>query len=152
MYRMYCDHCYHNGCLETYTKTPPFTGKCQSQLNTVEPPNGHTWDPAFLFFVERLSSWRLFCIECIYKGTFRLSFVERFVLLFQRVLYWRYLRFMYSDHGLVLLCVGGKKCLACNQRLSHDKWNVRPKLAEDRWAHQEARKREIAEVADFLGV
>ena len=51
-----------------------------------------------------------------------------------------------------LPCVGGKKCLACKQRLAHDKWNVQPKLAEERWAHQEARKREIAEVADFLGV
>lgn len=47
---------------------------------------------------------------------------------------------------------GGKKCLECKERLSHDKWNVQPKLAEDRWAHQEARKRELAEVADFLGV
>ena len=46
---------------------------------------------------------------------------------------------------------GGKKCPTCNQRIFHDKWNVPPKLAEDRWAHQEARKREIAEVADFLG-
>ena len=48
--------------------------------------------------------------------------------------------------------VGGKKCPKCKQRIFHDKWNVPPKLAEDRWAHQEARKREIAEVADFLGV
>ena len=46
---------------------------------------------------------------------------------------------------------GGKKCLACGQRIFHDKWNVPPRLAEDRWAHQEAKKREIAEVAEFLG-
>ena len=46
---------------------------------------------------------------------------------------------------------GGKKCKVCGKRIAHDKWNVPPKLAEDRWAHQEARKREIAEVADFLG-
>lgn len=48
--------------------------------------------------------------------------------------------------------LGGKKCPKCKQRIFHDKWNIQPKLAEDRWAHQEARKREIAEVADFLGV
>ncbi len=46
---------------------------------------------------------------------------------------------------------GGKKCMACGKRISHEKWNVPPRLAEDRWAHQEARKREIAEVSDFLG-
>lgn len=39
----------------------------------------------------------------------------------------------------------------CKERIFHDRWNVHPKLAEDRWAHQEARKREVAEVADFLG-
>ena len=48
--------------------------------------------------------------------------------------------------------MAGKKCPKCNQRIFHDKFNVQPKLAEDRWAHQEARKREIAEVADFLGI
>jgi len=47
---------------------------------------------------------------------------------------------------------GGKKCPKCKQRIFHDRFNMQPKLAEDRWAHQEARKREIAEVADFLGV
>ncbi len=45
---------------------------------------------------------------------------------------------------------GGKKC-SCGERIFHEKWNVPPRLAEERWAHQEARKREIAEVADFLG-
>ena len=51
-----------------------------------------------------------------------------------------------------LISSGGKKCLACQQRIFHDKWNIAPRLAEDRWAHHEARKREIDEVADFLGV
>ncbi len=27
-----------------------------------------------------------------------------------------------------------------------------PRLADERWAHKEARKREVAEVADFLGL
>ena len=48
--------------------------------------------------------------------------------------------------------LGGKKCPKCGQRIFHDKWNVPPKLAEERWAHKEARKREVAEVADFLGL
>ena len=50
-----------------------------------------------------------------------------------------------------LFSLGGKKCVKCGQRVFHDKWNVPPRLAEERWAHQEARKREIAEVAEFLG-
>ena len=46
--------------------------------------NGHTWDPAFC------PLWRGCPLsECIYKGTFRLSFVERFVL-FQSVLHRRF--------------------------------------------------------------
>ncbi|KFM61994.1 hypothetical protein X975_01440, partial [Stegodyphus mimosarum] len=32
---------------------------------------------------------------------------------------------------------GGKKCPSCKQRIYHDKWKITPKLAEDRWAHQE---------------
>ncbi|XP_065072274.1 uncharacterized protein LOC135696715 [Rhopilema esculentum] len=45
---------------------------------------------------------------------------------------------------------GGKKCIECGKVVYHDRWNISPKLAEERWAHQEARKREIDEVADFL--
>ena len=50
-----------------------------------------------------------------------------------------------------LTFLGGKKCVSCGQRIFHEKWKIPPKLAEERWAHQEARKREIAEVAEFLG-
>ncbi|CAL7939002.1 unnamed protein product [Xylocopa violacea] len=45
---------------------------------------------------------------------------------------------------------GGKKCPACGQRIYHDKWGVSDKLAEERWAHQQARARELAEVEDFF--
>lgn len=45
---------------------------------------------------------------------------------------------------------GGKKCLKCGLRIYHDKWNISPELAEERWAHKEARQREIEEVTDFL--
>jgi len=45
---------------------------------------------------------------------------------------------------------GGKKCPKCNSRIYHEKWNISPELAEERWAHKEARKREIDEVTDFL--
>lgn len=45
-----------------------------------------------------------------------------------------------------------KRCLSCGKRIFHDKWNVSAKLMEERWAHQEARKREVDEVADFLGL
>jgi len=45
---------------------------------------------------------------------------------------------------------GGKKCLGCKERIYHDKWKVGEKLAEDRWAHHEARMRELDEVSDFF--
>lgn len=45
---------------------------------------------------------------------------------------------------------GGKKCPTCGQRIYHEKWGVSDKLAEDRWAHQQARARELAEVEDFF--
>ncbi|XP_046142863.1 uncharacterized protein LOC114873756 isoform X2 [Osmia bicornis bicornis] len=45
---------------------------------------------------------------------------------------------------------GGKKCPTCKQRIYHEKWGLTDKLAEARWAHQQARARELAEVADFF--
>lgn len=38
----------------------------------------------------------------------------------------------------------------CNVRLSHDRWGLSVKLAEARWAQQQARERELEEVKDFL--
>lgn len=48
--------------------------------------------------------------------------------------------------------VGGKICPfePCGKRIYHDKWRASPELAEARWAHQQARERELAEVVDFL--
>lgn len=68
--RMYCNHLYHQGCVNSYMKQPPFTG--------------------------------------------------------------------------------GKKCLKCGHRLFHEKWKVAPEIQEARWAHKEARRRELEEVVDFL--
>ncbi|XP_034247217.1 uncharacterized protein LOC117648671 [Thrips palmi] len=45
---------------------------------------------------------------------------------------------------------GGKQCPACGKRIYHDKWRLSEKLAEDRWAHQQARERELEEVVDFF--
>lgn len=45
---------------------------------------------------------------------------------------------------------GGKKCPGCGQRIYHDKWAISERLAEDRWAHEQARVRELEEVADFF--
>lgn len=45
---------------------------------------------------------------------------------------------------------GNKRCKACQTRISHHKWTLSDKLAENRWAHQEARSRELSEVEDFF--
>ncbi|CAK9823578.1 hypothetical protein ANTRET_LOCUS1889 [Anthophora retusa] len=67
---------------------------------------------------------------------------------------------LYCGHLFHLQCLvrymktppfhGGKKCPACGQRIYHEKWGLSEKLAEDRWAHQQARARELAEVEDFF--
>ncbi|XP_038065267.1 uncharacterized protein LOC119735578 [Patiria miniata] len=72
----------------------------------------------------------------------------------------RHIEWMYCGHLFHHGCVdeymktppftGGKKCPQCGKRLYHNKWNVTPKLAEDRWAHHQARQRELEEVTDFL--
>ena len=55
-----------------------------------------------------------------------------------------------------IFLIGGKPCLHtdCRKRIFHEKWKASrdPKLAEDRWAHQEAKRRELDEVVDFLGL
>lgn len=38
----------------------------------------------------------------------------------------------------------------CGIRISHDRWALNVKLAEARWAQQQARERELEEVKDFL--
>lgn len=38
----------------------------------------------------------------------------------------------------------------CGIRLSHDRWGLSVKLAEARWAQQQARVRELEEVIDFM--
>ncbi|CAM1294492.1 Uncharacterised protein g1028 [Pycnogonum litorale] len=45
---------------------------------------------------------------------------------------------------------GGKKCPGCGKRIFHEKWKLSPRLAEERWAHHEAKRRELDEVVDFM--
>lgn len=64
---------------------------------------------------------------------------------------------LYCNHLFHLDCLitymktppfeGGKKCPDCGERIYHDKWRISDKMAEARWAHQEARKRELEDVA-----
>ena len=46
----------------------------------------------------------------------------------------------------------GKLCLRCKLRIFHPKWTPDIKLAEARWAHKQAREREVKEVAEFMGI
>ncbi|XP_048516619.1 uncharacterized protein LOC109535627 isoform X2 [Dendroctonus ponderosae] len=45
---------------------------------------------------------------------------------------------------------GNKKCAKCGAKLYHFKWSQSDKKAEARWAHEQARDRELQEVSDFL--
>nr|CAD7432232.1 unnamed protein product [Timema monikensis] len=72
----------------------------------------------------------------------------------------RHVERVYCSHLFHLECLitfmktppfhGGKKCPTCGQRIYHDKWRLSEKITEDRWAHQQARERELKEVAEFL--
>mmetsp|Transcript_14039 Transcript_14039/g.30167 ORF Transcript_14039/g.30167 Transcript_14039/m.30167 type:complete len:266 (-) Transcript_14039:218-1015(-) len=45
-----------------------------------------------------------------------------------------------------------KACPGCQKPIYHPRWTSNKKLLEKRWAHEEAKKREVGEVADFLGI
>ena len=59
--------------------------------------------------------------------------------------------YIHVTTDLLICFLGGKKCPSCKQRIYHERWKITPKLAEERWAHHEAKKRELSEVVDFLG-
>lgn len=44
----------------------------------------------------------------------------------------------------------GKLCHTCGKRIFHDKYKISPQLAEARWSQEQARKRELDEVIDFM--
>lgn len=62
----------------------------------------------------------------------------------------RFKQIFVAPYFLSTFLLGGKKCPSCGQRVYHDKWGLSDKLAEARWAHQQARSRELAEVEDFF--
>lgn len=45
---------------------------------------------------------------------------------------------------------GNKKCSKCGQKLGHFKWAINDRVAEARWAHEQARERELQEVTEFF--
>uniref|UniRef100_A0A914WI98 RING-type domain-containing protein n=1 Tax=Plectus sambesii TaxID=2011161 RepID=A0A914WI98_9BILA len=45
---------------------------------------------------------------------------------------------------------GGKKCPQCADIIFHDKWRASDQIREERWAHEQAKQRELDEVEDFL--
>lgn len=45
---------------------------------------------------------------------------------------------------------GGKKCPQCGDIIFHDKWRASDQIREERWAHEQAKQRELDEVEDFL--
>ena len=79
------------GCKQSSSVAPAVT--C-IQSYTVEPPNnGHIGGPAFLSFIERLSSlWMLKCTSIIEKRPLSVSFIARFIV-----------SFIWSVHYKVLL-------------------------------------------------
>ncbi|XP_035825482.1 uncharacterized protein LOC101862840 [Aplysia californica] len=46
---------------------------------------------------------------------------------------------------------GGKLCPGCGKQIFHEKWKISAEVMENRWAHKQAKQRELEEVVDFLG-
>jgi len=46
--------------------------------------------------------------------------------------------------------IGGKKCPTRGELVCHDNWRLSERLAEDRWAHEQAKDRELQDVTDFF--
>ena len=46
----------------------------------------------------------------------------------------------------------GKKCLHCGQKIQHSRLMTDEKILEQRWTHEQARKREIADVTEFMSL
>lgn len=57
----------------------------------------------------------------------------------------------YLLNPILFFFPGGKKCHACSKRIYHETWKVTPELAEARWAHEQAKERELGEVIEFFG-
>jgi len=68
---------------------------------------------------------------------------------------------VYCGHMFHFLCLnkymktppfaGGKKCPGCGKQIFHEKWKITAEVLETRWAHKQAKQRELEEVVDFLG-
>jgi len=46
----------------------------------------------------------------------------------------------------------GKTCHHCGVKIQHPKLMTDEKILEQRWVHQQARQREIEDVADFMSL
>lgn len=44
----------------------------------------------------------------------------------------------------------GKFCSSCGKQIFHEKWQISASVMEQRWAHKQAKQRELDEVMDFL--
>jgi|TARA_B100000524_G_scaffold343177_1_gene239008 hypothetical protein len=45
-----------------------------------------------------------------------------------------------------------KPCPTCHKPIYHPRWTSNKKLLEKRWAYEQAAKREVDDVVDFLGM
>lgn len=122
--RVYCGHIYHQGCLKRFMREPPFPagGKVCPALR-LHPRS----DKISMFPVDHFDS-----VLSIAFSTFILAESKR------------------AGGGKVMANAPAMQSSMCNIRLSHDRWGLSVKLAEARWAQQQARERELEEVKDFL--
>lgn len=72
----------------------------------------------------------------------------------------KYVEYVYCSHIFHHKCLDsymrtppfkdGKKCPICQKQIFHEKWKESAEVLEQRWAHKQAKQRELAEVMDFM--
>lgn len=129
--RVYCGHIYHQGCLKRFMREPPFpAGGKLCPAKKAHPRSDHTG--RFCEYHQSISKNYIIIMDSVWSldkdvsnKTASGSKQKRFIQTIEDI-------------------------KTCSIRISHDRWALNIKLAEARWAQQQARERELAEVKDFL--
>lgn len=118
--RVYCGHIFHQGCLKRYMREPPFPAGGKLCPAPKKHPRSDGSRNKLKNVTNSQSSHKILSSGTNQKAT----------------------RSVHTEDSSVTE--------RCNTRLSHDRWGLNVKLAEARWAQQQARERELEEVIDFL--
>jgi hypothetical protein len=163
----YCSHVFHFGCMDRFMKKSPFPRdgrrSCVCVCVCVSCCVVGRLCFVFVFLCLCVSVCLCVCVSMCIHVCVRVCLCECLCLclcvctcvsvghLFTIRLLHTHHVYSLSKHQLFVRCVG-KKCPRCEKRIYTHMWSNDVKALERRWAHLEAKKREVQEVADFFGI